>query len=149
MTIKAIVAIGNQGQVGLNGKLPWHDPEDLKWFREQTMGKVCVVGWKTAQTLPELPGRVVLVDRLDAGYGVNLEDLIIIGGPKTYARWNHLVGEWLVSRIDYSSEADTWFDFSLLDGKRVTYRGGSYDATGTAIREQAPTSATCGNNAPA
>ena len=120
--IKAIVAIGNQGQVGLNGRLPWHDKEDLKWFREQTMGKVCVVGYNTAQTLPELPGRTVLIDRVDAGYGVDLESLMIIGGPKTYARWNHLVDEWLVSRVDYDGPADARFDYGLLIGKKVTYR---------------------------
>lgn len=131
MTIKAIVAIGNQGQVGLNGRLPWHDPEDLRWFREQTMGKVCVVGWKTAQMLPELPGRTVVTDYTKMVPGhvyascieeLGCEEIIIIGGPKTYVRWNHLVDEWLVSRVNYNSKADTWFDFSLLDGKKVTYR---------------------------
>lgn len=152
--IKAIVAIGNQGQVGLNGQLPWHDKDDLKWFREQTMGKVCVVGHRTYFSLPTLHGRRVVVDSIDRhpeNIALNINfgaRYIIIGGPKTYARWNHLVDEWLVSRIDYSGPADAWFDFSMLDGKTVTYRNGGtvHDHGRNAIREQAPASATGGSN---
>ncbi len=48
--------IGNQNQ------LPWSVPEDLKFFREQTKGKILVMGRKTFQSLPKpLPGRVHLV----------------------------------------------------------------------------------------
>lgn len=124
--IEAIVAIGNSGQIGLNGKLPWHCPEDLKWFREKTMGKTCIAGYNTMQTLPELPGRYIIMDcteltppQFTHAYG---QDIMIIGGAKTYARWAPFVDAWYVSMIDYDGPCDTVFDISLLDGKKVIYR---------------------------
>ncbi len=49
--IYLIAAVGRQGQIGLNGRLPWRHPEDLQWFKEQTMGKVVVCGANTAEHL--------------------------------------------------------------------------------------------------
>lgn len=40
MKLHGILAIGKSGQVGLNGELPWHDAEDLAFFKKQTMGAV-------------------------------------------------------------------------------------------------------------
>ena len=56
----AIAAIGVRGQLGLNGRLPWHDKRDLAWFREMTYGHAVVVGHNTLRQLPPLPGRVIL-----------------------------------------------------------------------------------------
>jgi len=43
------------------GKIPWHIAEDLKFFKEYTMGKPCIMGRKTWESIPEkfrpLPGR--------------------------------------------------------------------------------------------
>ena len=55
--IYLIAAVGRQGQIGLNGRLPWRHPEDLQWFKEQTMGKVVVCGFNTAEHLPPSPAR--------------------------------------------------------------------------------------------
>lgn len=120
MTIEAIVAIGNQGQIGLNGELPWYDPEDLKWFREMTMGKTCIVGYNTAQTLPELPGRRVICDSnapceiIIKSSQLHSEQVIIIGGAKTYQRWAPYITRWYIGRIDYDGPADSWFDPSWV-----------------------------------
>lgn len=117
MTIEAIVAIGNQGQIGLNGELPWHDPDDLKWFRDVTMGKVCIVGYNTAQTLPDLPGRVVFPDCVTVtpdvianSYIAEGRGLIVIGGAKTYQRWAPYITRWHIGRIDYDGPCDAVFD---------------------------------------
>ena len=71
--INAIVAIGKRGQMGLNGRLPWHDREDLLWFRRKTMGGVLICGAKTLAGLPESvhEGR-----RIIAWTRENLEDVI-------------------------------------------------------------------------
>ena len=115
--ISAIVAYGNQLQIGMDGQLPWHNPDDLKWFREMTMGKTCVVGYNTLKTLPELPGRNVVLDDIGLTpmqmWGVH-GDLIIIGGAKTYARWAPYIMRWHVGRIDSDAVGDTFFDLSWM-----------------------------------
>lgn len=58
--VNLIAAVGKSGQLGMNGKLPWYDPEDLKWFRQETFGDVVVFGSKTYDDLPNLDGRVII-----------------------------------------------------------------------------------------
>lgn len=45
--------------IGCDGKIPWHCPDDLKLFKKLTMNSVLVVGRKTVESLPILPGRIV------------------------------------------------------------------------------------------
>jgi dihydrofolate reductase len=112
--IYLIAAVGRQGQIGLNGRLPWRDSEDLKWFKDQTMRKVVVCGFNTAQHLPPLPGRTLHVlqrgetpEHVIKRYaGV---DIWVIGGAKTYQQWIPYVDRCLVSLIDYDGPADAWF----------------------------------------
>ena len=117
--ITAVVAIGRRGQLGLNGELPWHDKEDMKWFREYTAGKVVIVGSATAKKLPELPGRIVVVwhrgmhpSELVKQY----PDAVIIGGGMTYRAFWSYIKRWHISMIDYDGPADSWFNLSTLTG---------------------------------
>jgi thymidylate synthase len=57
--VDIIVARNSIGGIGLDGKIPWHCPEDLKIFKEKTTDSVLIVGRKTAETLPKLPNRTV------------------------------------------------------------------------------------------
>ena len=67
MIISAIAAIFKNGFIGFRGKLPWHIPEDLKFFKEKTRGKIILIGRKTLETLPKpLPGRKHLVITRDS-----------------------------------------------------------------------------------
>jgi len=53
-----IVAAARNGTIGVDGRLPWHIPADLKRFKALTMGKPMVMGRKTFASLPGLlPGR--------------------------------------------------------------------------------------------
>lgn len=63
MKLSIIVAHNVDGIIGVNGKLPWHIPEDLKNFKRLTMGKPVIMGRKTWESLGEkpLPGRLNLV----------------------------------------------------------------------------------------
>lgn len=61
-----VVAYNERFVIGNNlGKVPWHIPEDLKFFKEATMGKACVMGRKTWESIPEkyrpLPGRLNII----------------------------------------------------------------------------------------
>ena len=55
----AIVAANPSGAIGRKGDLPWHLPEDLRHFKELTMGHPVIMGRKTWESLPKrpLPGR--------------------------------------------------------------------------------------------
>jgi len=62
--------MAENGVIGKDGTLPWRIPEDMKWFREITMGKPCIMGRKTWESLPKkpLPGRINIVVTRDPGY---------------------------------------------------------------------------------
>ncbi|MBK8478751.1 MAG: dihydrofolate reductase [Opitutaceae bacterium] len=48
--------------IGAGNKLPWHLPEDFKWFKQQTLGKTLLMGRKTFESIGRpLPGRTTLV----------------------------------------------------------------------------------------
>jgi len=62
MRVSAIVACDRNGVIGINGKIPWHLPEDLKRFKTLTMGNPIIMGRKTFESLGKpLPGRLNLV----------------------------------------------------------------------------------------
>lgn len=109
--IEAIIAIGDNGEVGCLGQLPWpHNSEDLKWFKEMTMGKVCIVGKNTADTLPNLPGRTLIVpdrDETPQDLIALYPNLIVIGGPKTYKQWEPYIDRYYIARIRGDFTADT------------------------------------------
>src|SRR6202041_3118426 len=48
---KAIAAMSLNRVIGTENRIPWHLPEDFKWFKEMTMGNVIVVGRKTFESL--------------------------------------------------------------------------------------------------
>jgi dihydrofolate reductase len=62
MILSAIVAIAENNAIGKDNKLPWHLPEDLKFFKRTTMGKPVLMGRKTFESLGKpLPGRLNVV----------------------------------------------------------------------------------------
>jgi dihydrofolate reductase len=55
---KAIAAMSLNRVIGADGKIPWHLPEDFKWFKKITMGNIVVMGRKTFESLGRpLPSR--------------------------------------------------------------------------------------------
>ena len=62
MTLAIVAAVDRQGAIGIGGRLPWHLPDDLRRFKRLTLGKVLLMGRKTADSLGRaLPGRRNLV----------------------------------------------------------------------------------------
>lgn len=113
----AIAAIGARGQLGLDGRLPWHDKTDLAWFREMTYGHAVVGGHNTLRQLPPLPGRVILSaeqfatpDDLRAYVRNAPQHVYLIGGAKTFDKFASVVDRWYVSKINYDGPADSWFN---------------------------------------
>lgn len=104
-----IAAIGENNELGMNNKLIWYLPGDLKFFKEQTMNKSIVMGMNTFKSLPRLlPGRkhIVLTHQdIDLGEEVSIfhdrddlldyikkinDEVFVIGGAQIY---NQFIGE--------------------------------------------------------
>jgi dihydrofolate reductase len=59
---KAIAAMSLNRVIGAGNKIPWHLPEDFKWFKRTTLGSVVVMGRKTFESLGKpLPNRKNLI----------------------------------------------------------------------------------------
>ncbi len=128
--MNAIVAVGKNWEIGRDGKLLAHIPEDMKFFRETTSGKVVVMGRKTFESLPQKPLKnrvnivltrnrafeatgVIVVGGLDELLSVlrkyKQEDIFIIGGGQVYADLLPYCDKIYVTRIEKEFVADTFF----------------------------------------
>lgn len=59
---KAIAAMSLNRVIGAGNKIPWHLPEDFKWFKKMTTGHVIVMGRKTYESIGKpLPNRTTIV----------------------------------------------------------------------------------------
>ncbi len=127
MAISLIAALDENFAIGRNGQLPWHLPDDLRWFKRLTIGKRVLMGYNTALSIGRvLPGRpnLVLSRRHDAPYigqqtvrslqeaigDDESEELMVIGGAMVFAEAlplaRHLYLTWVATVID---GADTFF----------------------------------------
>ncbi len=62
MNFKAIAAMSENRVIGNGNKIPWHLPEDFKWFKKMTTGQIIVMGRKTFESIGKpLPNRTTLV----------------------------------------------------------------------------------------
>jgi len=85
-TISLIVARARNGVIGRDGDLPWRLPSDLRFFKKTTLGKPCVMGRKTWESLPfPLPGRANLVLTRQSGYTAE--------GAKVFNNFNMIMCE--------------------------------------------------------
>ncbi len=70
MTLVFVLARADNGVIGVDGRLPWHLPADLRRFTALTMGKPMVMGRKTFESFPApLPGRRHIVLTRDRAWG--------------------------------------------------------------------------------
>jgi dihydrofolate reductase len=62
MIVSLIVAMDEAGGIGYEGQLPWRLPDDLKRFKELTMGHYLIMGRKTFDSIGRpLPGRKIII----------------------------------------------------------------------------------------
>jgi len=76
MKIVAIAAVGRDGVLGIEGRLPWDLPEDLRFFRDSTRGQIVVMGRKTfdslGKPLPKRENAVITRDHAWSAPGVKV-----------------------------------------------------------------------------
>jgi len=107
MIVSAIAAVADNGTIGHDGDLPWHLPDDMKYFMRTTRGHYVITGRKNYESIPEkyrplkdrvnivvtrntehaAPGAVVLgslEDALDRARQGGETEVFIIGGGQIY-----------------------------------------------------------------
>lgn len=114
MTYQAIWAQSRDGVIGDGTDMPWHLPEDLKHFKDATLGSPVIMGRATWESIPErfrpLPGRdnYVLSSREPGAWSkgakvvteLPLIDAWVIGGGQVYAATLPQVSRVVVTEID-------------------------------------------------
>lgn len=89
MAITFHLARADNGVIGIEGRLPWHLPADLKRFKAQTLGRAMVMGRRTFESFPApLPGRRHIVLTRDRSWSADgaevahsLEEALALAGP--------------------------------------------------------------------
>jgi len=126
--IKAIVAMAENRVIGNAGAIPWHLPEDFKFFKATTMGHAILMGRKTYESIGKpLPGRenIVLSRTMPETQGITVirsldelkelqnprdgRDLFVIGGEEIYRLLLPKVQELYVTKVPRTLEGDTHF----------------------------------------
>lgn len=144
--INLIVAMAQERVIGAGGKMPWHLPADLRYFKQVTLGHTIFMGRRTFESIGRpLPGRenIVLsrdpsctfsgctvVSDLEAallpyrGNAPGTPDCFVIGGGQLYAQALPQCDRLYVTLIDLAVAGDTYFppfsfdDFDVISEAR-------------------------------
>jgi dihydrofolate reductase len=136
--VKAILSVDSNWGIGFENRLLQRIPEDMKFFKQMTLGKVVVMGRGTFESLPgkqPLKGRVNIILSKEAQYNVDsliicrslnellqelskypAGDVFIIGGESIFAQLLPYCSEVYITRFHKSYEADRFF-FNMDDEK--------------------------------
>ncbi len=138
---KAIAAMSLNRVIGAGNKIPWHLPEDFKWFKQLTTGNVIVMGRKTFESIGKpLPNRETVVLSRSGFYhpGVRIvsdlseidpaketREVFICGGAQVYAQALPLCSDLYLTLVKREVEGDAFFPafedrFDLVEEIRDT-----------------------------
>jgi dihydrofolate reductase len=130
---KAIAAMSLNRVIGNGNKIPWHLPEDFKWFKKMTTGNIIVMGRKTFESIGKpLPNRTTIVlsrrgfsypgvqtitalDQLLVAADVRRltlagdRDIFICGGADVYAQALPLCSDLYLTLVKRTVEGDAFF----------------------------------------
>ncbi len=121
-----VAAIARNRAIGIDGRMPWHLPGELRHFKTLTMGKPLVMGRKTHESIGRpLPGRRNIVVSRDPSYRAegcevagSLDEalalagegeVMLIGGGELYRLGLSRASRMVLTLVDLEPEADTWF----------------------------------------
>ena len=135
-TVALVVAMSDNGVIGRGGALPWHLPDDLKYFKVVTFGKPVLMGRRTFESIGKpLPGRRNLVltrDQTAAAPGVEYvhsvgqaramsagaAELCVIGGAEVFALALPLATRIYLTRVHAVVQGDVCFPLRDFSGWR-------------------------------
>ncbi len=150
MAISMIAAVGKNLELGKNNDLIWHFKEDMKFFKETTMGHPVIMGRKTFESLPKaLPGRKNIVISTNPEYKADGAEVVasveeaiklaeaenteafVIGGGRIYTEFLPYADNLYLTEINAECpDADTYFpEFNKSDYIKEIVN--FYDVNGT------------------
>ncbi|HLU53700.1 MAG TPA: dihydrofolate reductase [Acidimicrobiia bacterium] len=126
MPVTIVAAVARNGVIGRDNDLPWRIPEDLRRFKQLTMGGVLVMGRRTYESIGRpLPGRRTIVVSRDPGLRIDgvevaasLEEALalagdggvyVVGGGEVYRQAMDLADVLEITEVDAEPEGDTYF----------------------------------------
>ncbi len=127
MAVSLIAALDENFAIGRKGQLPWHLPDDLRWFKQLTVGKYVLMGYKTAvaigRALPDrhnlvlsrrheapFPGQTTVRSLEEAVAMTGGTGLMVIGGGEVYASALPMARRLYLTWVNAAVEgADTFF----------------------------------------
>lgn len=126
--INIIAAVGLNRELGKDNKLLWHIPEDLKHFKEITIGHAVIMGQKTYESIGKpLPNRLNVVlskakdleisgcavcNSIDEAIKIAADysdEIFVIGGGSVYAQFIDRAQKLYLTLIEAEAPADTFF----------------------------------------
>ncbi len=143
MSISLIAAIGKNNELGLNNKLIWALPKDLRFFKDTTTGKTVIMGRKTFDSIGRiLPNRKNVIITSDKNFYINdqvevynniqevltkylnnPEESFVMGGASIYEQFLNYASAMYLTEIDSICEkADSFFpkfDRNLWDAEFI------------------------------
>ena len=164
MILSQIVAISENFAIGKDNKLLWHFPEDLKYFKTHTSGKIMIMGRKTYDSLGKpLPKRFHIVisrSEIKSEYpnvhfvktvqeaiefaltkiGEYPEEVMIVGGAEIYLQTRLQCDLLYVTRIPGQFEGDTFYPANFTEGFSLKNRQMSEQHQGLAYEVWAKSS---------
>ena len=131
MTISLVVAAATNNAIGKDGKMPWHLPNDMKFFKQTTWAMPIVMGRKTFESIGSklLSGRVNMVltqqkdfksnavvvnnikDVLFVAQEHDYNEIFIIGGAEVYQQFLEKATKIYLTKVHITVEGDAYFDF--------------------------------------
>ena len=141
-TFQAIAAMSLNRVIGNRNDIPWHLPEDFKWFKKTTMGHVLLMGRKTFNSIGRpLPGRdtVVLTRNPESIIGIptfnsieafeqadefQKRKVFVCGGAEIYRQTLEKCSDLFLTLVKQKIEGDTFFpDYeSLFDTGTILHK---------------------------
>jgi dihydrofolate reductase len=133
MKCALIVAMAENRTIGIDNKLPWYLPNDLKYFKQVTMGKPIIMGRKTYESIGKpLPGRtnivitrnpdyqaegIVVVNSLkqaldkaeDISFINGHDEVMVIGGAEIYNQGLESADRLYITHVHAEVEGDAFF----------------------------------------
>jgi dihydrofolate reductase len=121
---KAIVAMSLNRAIGKENKLPWHIPDELRWFKKTTTGHVIIMGRRTWESIGKpLPNReTIVVTRTDIPNvrtvrgldeikrGADTRDYFVIGGAQLFKEALPLCSDVYLTIVKRHVEGDVFLD---------------------------------------
>jgi dihydrofolate reductase len=122
---KAIAAMSLNRVIGARNKIPWHLPEDFKWFKKMTTGQIIVMGRKTFESIGRpLPNRTTIVlsrgpfqypgvrtisDLSQIDVTNETRNIFICGGAEIYRQALPLCSDLYLTLVKRQVEGDKFF----------------------------------------